>query len=153
MRWFRNLSYRNKLFITNLLIVLVVVIGITAMMHMTASRQTVKSNMATLDLLTEQALMNFCNEAEGMGKNIYALYTGANVADQMNRMRNMLPAEREYLSERRKMMQAAGRMLTVSAPYDHASVLLMNQDVVTGNPLDEEASQEAEGILSQPAYA
>ena len=153
MKWFRNLSFRNKLIVTNLLIVTAVVACITLMMNSTASRQAMDSNRETLDLLTEQALINFSSQAEGMGKNIYTLYSSTNTAEQMNLMRNMDRGEIGYLLARREMTQAAARMITGSAPYDHASVLLMNGDIVTGNPLDPEATKEAEAILSQPEYA
>ena len=152
-KWFRNLSYRNKLFITNMLIVLVVVIGITAITTLTTSRQALDSNKATLNLLTEQALINFSTEAGNIGRNIYALYSSTNTADQMNLMRNMDPADAGYLQARRELTQAVARMINSSAPYDHASVLLLNGDIVTGNPLDEDAEQEARRILSREEYA
>ena len=62
MKWFRNLSFRNKLIVTNLLIVTAVVACITLMMNSTASRQAMDSNRETLDLLTEQALIAYCRE-------------------------------------------------------------------------------------------
>ena len=152
MKWFQNLSFRNKLYAAMLLTVLVVVLGITATMTLTASRQAVASNRATLNLLTEQALINFTAEAENTGRNIYSLCNSTNTAEQMNLMRNMRPGDIGYLLARRDLTQAVARMIISSTPYGHASVLLLNGDIVTGNPLDEAATAEAEWILSQPEY-
>ncbi len=152
MKWFQNLSFRNKLYVAMLLTVLVVVLGITATMTLTASRQAVNSNRATLNLLTEQALINFAAEAENTGRNIYSLCNSTNTAEQMNLMRNMRPGDIGYLLARRDLTQAVARMIISSTPYGHASVLLLNGDIVTGNPLDEAATAEAEWILSQPEY-
>ena len=152
MKWFQNLSYRSKLYVAILLTVLVVVLGITATMTLTASRQAVNSNRATLNLLTEQALINFAAEAENTGRNIYSLCNSTNTAEQMNLMRNMKPGDIGYLLARRDLTQAVARMIISSTPYGHASVLLLNGDIVTGNPLNETATAEAEWILSQPEY-
>ncbi len=152
-KWFANLSYRHKLFVTNMLIVLVMAVSVTGVTTLITQRQVLDSNRATLNLLTEQALINFANEADASGRNIYVLFSSTNTADQMNLMRNMTPEDSSYLLARRELTQAVARMVSASAPYDHASVLLLNGDIVTGNPMEEEATSEAEKILSRTEYA
>ena len=147
------MSYGSKLFCINLLIVLVVVVSITVMTWISASRQAAVSNSETLELLTEQALYNFSNAADATGKNIFALYGSTHAAEQMNLMRSIPRGSPEYTLRRRELTVAVARMITASAPYDHASVLLINGDIVTGDPLNEQATREAQTILSQENYA
>ena len=74
----KNCSYRKKLLITHLGIVIIVVLAITTLMTLTASQQTVAGNLASLRLLTEQATINFLSKAESIRQHVYttAVSTG-----------------------------------------------------------------------------
>lgn len=153
MKRFRDLSYRNKLLITHLSTVLLVVLAITTLMTLTASQQAVSSHTASLNLLTEQVLLNFISEADAAQQHLYSMSASTGTARQMAAIRSLKAGGSDYLQARQELAYALNRMVDIRAPYDYVAVRLDNGACVSSTSYDGQAIHEAEALLSDPEYA
>ena len=131
MKSFRNYSYRKKLMVTYLGIVVSVVVAITAMMTLTASQQAVTSNTASLELLTEQALINFISKTENIRQHVYSTAVSTGLGDEVQAMRGLTAGSSRYLQARQELIVSLSKMIDTAALYDYVTVRLDDGDCVS----------------------
>ncbi|NLV59746.1 MAG: histidine kinase, partial [Clostridiales bacterium] len=153
MKRFNDLSYRNKLLITNLIIVFAVVLAITTIMTLTASRQTVTSNTASLNLMTEQALLNFITKEETIRQHLYATGVNTGSARQMALMRTLDSDSNAYRQARQDLIVSLSKMVDTAALYDSVSVRLDNGECVSNASNSTVLQKQIEALLMDERYA
>lgn len=153
MKRYRDLSFRYKLLIANLSIVLAVVVGITFLLTLTASNRATDSHKASLNLLTEQSLINYATRVDAIRQHLYAMSTSTGTPQQMAHLRGLDTGSNAYLQGRQELILALSRMVDSNAPYDHVSVKLDDGECISCNTYDIRAKNEAEGLLSEAVYA
>ena len=124
MKRFKDWSCQNKLFFVNLFIVLLVVFAITTVMTQTAARMATNSNFASLNLLTEQALINFSTSTASVQSHLYTTSVSCGTAQQMKSMLNKSPDSIGYPEARQALILALSRMVDTGADYDYVTVRL-----------------------------
>ena len=85
MKRFKDWSFQNKLFFVNLLIVLLVVFAITTVMTQTAARLATNSNFASLNLVTEQALIKCSTSTASVQSHLYTTSVSCGTAQATRR--------------------------------------------------------------------
>ncbi|MCI5846965.1 MAG: histidine kinase [Clostridiales bacterium] len=129
----KNCSYRKKLLITHLGIVIIVVLAITTLMTLTASQQTVAGNLASLRLLTEQATINFLSKAESIRQHVYTTAVSTGVPGLVRQMRSQNIRSNDYLQSKQDLIVALSKMLDTSALYDFVTVRVDDGECVSNN--------------------
>lgn len=153
MKRIRDFSFRTKLLLVNLSAVLVVVVGITFMLTLTASERATESHDASLNLLTEQALINFASKADSIRQHLYTMSATTNAPQQMGALRALDPASNAYLQAKHELILALSRMIDSSAPYDQVSVKLDGGECVSSDTYDDDIRLFAEELLRDETYA
>ena len=124
MKRFKDSSYRFKLmmvfFLVALIVITVVTIALTA-----KSSQTLQENLhAHLDLLTEQALLNFENETSSVAAQFMNQLRGQNIPDFLF---SLSPEETAVSLQRtREITDALSRAITVTSGYDSIYIRATN---------------------------
>lgn len=152
MKRFRDFSFRTKLLIANLSVVLVVVVGITFMLTFTAAERTINSHMASLNLLTEQSLINFAGKADSIRQHLYTMSASTDTPRQMGALRLLDPTSTAYIQARNELVLALSRMVDTSAPYDQISVKPDDGQCVSSNTYNDSIRLEAERLLNSETY-
>ena len=153
MKRYRDLSFRNKLLIANLSIVLAVVVGITFLLTLTASNRATDSHKASLNLLTEQALINYATRVDAIRQHLYTMSASTGTPQGMASLRGLDTGSNAYLQGRQELILALSRMVDSNAPYDHISVKLDDGECISCNTYDAVARNEAEDLLRDETYA
>lgn len=156
MKRFKDWSFQNKLFFVNLLIVLLVVFAITTVMTQTAARLATNSNFASLNLVTEQALINFSTSTASVQSHLYTTSVSCGTAQQMKSMLSKSPDSIGYPEARQALILALSRMVDTGADYDYVTVRLEDGRCFSSDIIGTQAagvSKEAEQLLSQPEYS
>ena len=156
MKRFKDWSFQNKLFFVNLLIVLLVVFAITTVMTQTAARLATNSNFASLNLVTEQALINFSTSTASVQSHLYTTSVSCGTAQQMKSMLSKSPDSIGYPEARQALILAQSRMVDTGADYDYVTVRLEDGRCFSSDIIGTQAagvSKEAEQLLSQPEYS
>ena len=122
MKAFRDYSYRRKLLVTYLGIVVSVVLAISGLMTMTASQQATSSNVANLQLLTEQTLINFITKTENIRQHVYTTSVSTGMVEQVQKMRSLDTVGNAYLHTKQELIVALSKMIDTSALYDYVTV-------------------------------
>ncbi len=122
MKAFRDFSYRRKLLVTYLGIVVSVVVAISGLMTMTASQQATSSNIANLQLLTEQTLINFITKTENIRQHVYTTSVSTGMVEQVQKMRSLDTLGNAYLQAKQELIVALSKMIDTSALYDYVTV-------------------------------
>ncbi len=131
MKAFRDYSYRRKLLVTYLGIVVSVVLAISGLMTMTASQQAASSNIASLQLLTEQTLVNFITKTENIRQHVYTTSVSTGVVEQVRRMRSLDTLGNAYLQARQELIVALSKMIDTSALYDYVTVRINGGECIS----------------------
>ena len=97
---FKDISFQNKIFLTTMSIVLVVVIAITMLMTHNASRMINESHYANLNLLTEQASYTFSENLSNLRKSLYASSVNSRVAVHMKTLQELGAKNSAYSQQR-----------------------------------------------------
>lgn len=153
MKRFSDLSYRNKLLLTNLSIVIVVVLAITATMNLTVSQQMVVNNTLSLNLMTEQALINFIAKAEAIRQHLYSTGVSSGTTRQMALMRTLDNDSISYLQARQNLVVSLSKMMDTAALYDSVSVLLGNGECVSNASNNIRLQWATESLLRDEVYS
>lgn len=163
MKSFRDYSYRKKLMLTYLGMVVSVVVAITTMMTLTASRQAVTSNNASLELLTEQALINFITKTENIRQHVYSTAVSTGVAEQVQSMRGLKEGSNRYMQARQELIVTLSKMIDTTALYDYVTVRLDGGDCVSNQYYSSKntatsvyyrrVENSAEALLNDTQYA
>lgn len=149
MKRFFDLTYRNKLLITYLLLVLLIVVLVTTLVTLSASQHLLSSSMSSLSLLTEQALINYVGGIEGAERYLYSMSVSAGVAKKMGQMRIKTD---DFWSDQQELWYNLSKMIDSHAMYDHVAVRLVEGTFVHSYTYDLSAVSQSESLLSQPAY-
>jgi len=153
---FKDISFQNKIFLTNMSIVLVVVVAITMLMTHNASRMISQSHYANLNLLTEQASYTFSENLSNLRKSLYASSVNSQVAVQMKTLQELGAKNSAYSQQRRDLLVALSTMVGGSSVYDSVSVRLEDGSTYSSQSSFssiEQAGQTGEQLLSMPQYS
>ena len=153
---FRDLSLQNKLFLTNLAIVLLVVVIITMVMTHNASQLISQSHYASLHLLTEQASVTFSENLNNLQKALFSSSLTSQVGDCMRRLQEPQGQGSAYRQSRSDLQFALSTMMGSSSVYDSVSVRLLNEDCFSSQSSFAQiakAAEMGEKLLSMPQYS
>ena len=150
MQRFFDLTYRTKLLMTYLIIVLLIVSLITTLVIMGASQHLQQSSTGSLYLLTEQALINCVSGVETAERYLYSMSVSSGAAKQMGHMRI---SRSDYWPEQQELWYNLSKMIDSHAMYDHVAVRLEGGLFVHSYTYDLDVVKQSQSILSLPAYS
>lgn len=149
MKRFVDLSYRSKLLITYLTIVLLIVAVITTTIIASTSGQLHSLSTGSLYLLTEQALINYVNGAQSAERYLYSMTVSSGTARQMRQLR----AEgSDYWPAQQELWYSLSKMIDSHAMYDHVAVRLEDGTFVNSYTYDLDVVEQSRTLLSQPGF-
>jgi len=149
MKRFFDLTYRSKLLITYLIIVLLIVFLITAMVITGASQHLQQSSTGSLYLLTEQALINCVNGVNTAERYLYSMSVSSGAAKQMGHMRTN---GSDYWPDQQELWYNLSKMIDSHAMYDHVAVRLEDGTFVNSYTYDLDVVEHSQKLLSLPDY-
>lgn len=149
MKRFFDLTYRSKLLITYLIIVLLIVFLITAMVITGASQHLQQSSTESLYLLTEQALINCVGGVQTAERYLYSMSVSSGAAKQMGHMRSN---GSDYWPDQQELWYNLSKMIDSHAMYDHVAVRLEDGTFVNSYTYDLNVVEQSREILSLPDY-
>ncbi len=126
MKRYRDFSYRTKLLISHISIVVLTVLSITVVITLTASDSVTNINNASLNLITEQLLINFEDTTDNVEQHLFNMLSSTDTAKLMNELDK---ADLESGADKvatYELINAVSNMIDSRAPYDNVLVRLNN---------------------------
>lgn len=126
MKRYRDFSFRTKLLISHISIVVLIVLSITVAVTLTASDSVAGINNASLNLITEQLLINFEDTAKNVEQHLFNMLTSTDTVMLMNNLRNYNEESKVDQLATYDLINAVSNMIDTQAPYDNVLVRLPN---------------------------
>ena len=151
MKRLKDWSFRSKITMSGLAIGLITILIMIGMLAATTLGRIREGNRSSLELLTEQIVINFSSAANDAVHNVYTMCSGSGVPGKLYSMRNLSPSSTDYMLSSRDVTNLLMFMVTGGMPYDRVSVLPDGaEQLIHGDVHDAEAISEAEEIFADP---
>jgi two-component system, sensor histidine kinase YesM len=126
MKRYRDCSFRTKLLFSHISIVVLIVLSITVAVTLTASDSVAGINNASLNLITEQLLINFEDTANNVEQHLFNMLTSTDTVTLMNNLRNYDEESNVNRLVTYDLINSISNMIDTQAPYDNVLVRLPN---------------------------
>lgn len=148
------MSFRVKLSLVSGVVVLAVVIFMTVMMNITAARQANRDNVATLELVTEQALANFVSQVNSADRGLHTHYMASGAPSIVMNLKGQTSGAAGFTQNEQELRGAFSRITGTDSLYQHVVMLYDDTHVLIGSEGDNTAiSEKVEEFFSQEKYA
>lgn len=149
MKKWQDSSFRTRLRVSNMIVIILVVSAIVFLMTVTASRETEANNRASLDLITRQALENFTASVKTVDQGLNTACSGSDIQDLLLRMRGMSSASHAYTLAEQEMRKLLDMAVNDSLGYDHLALLPDGKSrVLHSEDRSPEATDDADKLLA-----
>ncbi len=147
MKRYRDFSFRTKLLMSHISIVVLIVLSITIAVTLFTSDSVAGINNASLNLITEQLLINFEDTTDNVERHLYNMLSSTDTVKLMNELR----VENEQSNSVRllsyDLVSAVSNMIDSQAPYDTVVVRINNGTCFSNVNADTGAVRRAQAIL------